>query len=300
MLSLDCNASSVDSLVMRNSQRGTMANISADLSELQRRLLRTRLENPDSYSIGDVINTTKGYTYLSGIDGAQRYMTVDDFIRLKKDTENARNGRRALVYAIEKCYSEDRMIEQNRPCAAYKPAAVAVPGVLSSREPVFCGKTETEYRVVRAGKGPGLLAKIGKVWKKSTVAPLAVWSGLSSKHISSAIASVSIVVTLCAVLIFPVTMSVLIHKQRNEINELDKQIASAEKTAYQLEIELDEKNDRQMLESLAIDTYGMVKIDSRRFSVMHIEDNAVETYEKEKSGGAVPALLSALGLRAED
>lgn len=296
--SLQALDTAVDSVVAEHSFRGSNGFAAAQISELDRREMRARMEHPFSYTISDTLNSPDGDRYRSGREDGRSYFTVDDCVRLFEDRYAARFGAWRSACALEQSEARCRMNVLERPAAAYA-CGDAVPAALfQSRSDVVFANGSAGMAVVNRSKGENALVSF---FKKYLEAPTVLMEKHSFRLTSGAIAAVSLVLVFAMLLSLPVVMKILIHKEAGVIAELDKQIRTAEAEVTQLEIALDQKNDRVLLEQLATDEYRMVRLDHSDYSILRLHpEDAVETMEKEKSGGAVPALLKALGLRSDD
>lgn len=288
----------VDGVVAENSSRGGFGYAAARISELERRQMRARMENPFSYTIGDVLESPDGYRYRSGNEQGAAFFTVDDFLRLRRDRFAAACGPLKNAYAVELYEKKNSMRTETHPAAAYRTAEAVAADSLRPRSEVFFSNGEANMVVKDSSKSKGRLALLCEKYMK---APQVILTRSAWKLASGAIASICLVVVFAMLLSLPVVMKILIHKEAGVIADLDRNIRTAEAEVKQLEIELDRKNDRATLERLAVEEYGMVRLDRSDYSVMQLNpDDAIETMEKEKQGGAVPTLLKALGLRSDD
>jgi len=294
-------------------------------SELDRRDLRTRLENPGSSRLEDIMRQDFSNYYRSGRDEGRAYMTVDDFLQLNRDERRFRLdtelGR--TIAKLEKEQGSRRISTACRPAHPY--SIYEVNGINDKfekednklfvsggrRETVYdggfsdrrrdnvaaavvnCGETEMKLRPVG---GETFFTRINNaIFRRDLVA-------VSDKRIGNSnglAAALAIVAVFMLVLALPITLSVMKHSAATTVQRLESEIRKKEAEKTQLEIELEKKNDLFLIESLAKEKYGMVELEKSVFTMIKINPvDSVEHSEDEGSEGIMPALLSALGLRA--
>ena len=288
----------VDGLVTENEFRGGSMLAAAEISALDRRQKQMRLLHPFSYTFTDVLDGPEGHRYRSGREGGQAVFTVDDCVALFEERYAARRGVWGGACAVEKSEAYACMNTAERPAAAYCCGDAVTARSPFGRSAVVFANGSAGMTVKTNNRGENRLVAF---FKKYLEAPTVLSAKMPWKRTSEAIAALSLILVFTVLLALPVVMKILIHQEAGVISGLDKQIRTAEAEMSQLEIELNQKNDRVLLERIAVEEYHMVRLDHSNYSILCLNpEDAAETVEKEKSGGAVPALLKALGLRTDD
>ncbi len=294
-----------NTLDARFAGRGAAGSALTALAEQERRDMRAKLENPGAYAFTDIMENDRDDYYRTGYADGRNIMTVDDVIRLYRDERCRRTDPRAVELAMMEKERADRTVStEQRPAHPYG-VSVAVPAsdrslaqnVSGRRETVFSGRQEREMKVeptVRYTRDRILALTEKWVGKGHTVN-----AKKSYRKTSSAIAAISLCCVFMLVLALPIALSVLIHNESVEISALNGLIKEKEAEVQALEIELDSKNDLFLIEELAVEKYGMVSLDNSTYKLITVHPaDAIEYYSAEKeNGGAVLALLNALGLR---
>ena len=297
-----------NTLDVRFACRGAAGSAISALAEQERRDMRARLENPGAYAFADIMENDRDNYYRTGYADGRSIMTVDDVIRLYRDERCRRTDPRAVELAIMEKERADRAVSTDqRPAHPYGISS-AVPSsdtalsrnISGRRETVFSGRREREMKVeptVRYAR-----ERIMSLSEKWIGTGHTVNAKKSLRRTSSAIAAVSLCCVFMLVLALPIALSVLIHNESVELSVLNSRIKEKEAEVQALEIELDSKNDLFLLEELAVNKYGMVSLDNSTYKVINIHpSDAIEVYGAEaENGGAVLALLNALGLRRSE
>jgi hypothetical protein len=244
--------------------------------------------------------------YRTGRADGMNVMTVDDVIRLYRDESRRRSDPRAVALAmIEKERADMAVSTVQRPAHPYG-VSTAVPtgdralvrSAEGRRETVFTGRRESEMKVeptARYARDRALMLADKWFGRAKTVNARG-----SYRRTSATVAAVSLCIVFMLVLALPISLSVLIHNESAELSALNSRIRTKEAEIEALEIELDRKNDLFRLEDLAVGKYGMVSLDNSAYKVITVHpSDAIENYGGEtENGGAVLALLNALGLRS--
>ncbi len=294
---------SVEFLGDKYSRRGIFGGLTAEAAALDRRILATRLENPSSFIYEDAMASDYRNRYRTGSADGKPVMTVDDFFRLIRDearrSEKAADASARAAAVISRENTDRRIMREARPACPYSVMEARDVGSAYSagkRRQVIIGGEEREMRVVK----PGSNRKIGifrLADKYLTDDPL-VPAKKSYRNASGTIAAISLILVFTLVLILPILMSVMIHNEASAIRTLESELASKKNEAKQLSVELDAKNDVFMLEELAVGKYHMMPLDRSAYNLIRLRpEDTIDLIESPKSEGAVPALLSALGIR---
>jgi len=284
------------------SQRGKIGSLISESTALDRRIAADRLEYPSAFVYSDVMAADSRNRYRTGRDAdGNSFMTLDDLCRLAGDDER-RAGAGFGGAALRRMSEErsDETVQRNvRPAHLYtiRDGRTAPNALAMRRETVVCGDRFTRMTLKNVRRESAVAKAYDKVagWLGGGQI---VRSGISSRQVSGLVAAVSLVLVFAIVLVMPILMSVLIHNEATTVRVLENELAQKEKTAAALETELDAKNDRFMLETLARDKYGMIPVDKSAFRILKIApSDSVTVSESQRTTGAVPALLSALGIR---
>ncbi|MBP5269628.1 MAG: hypothetical protein ILO42_01565 [Clostridia bacterium] len=280
-------------------RRGIVGAAVSEAAALDRSVTASRLEYPRAYLYADMMAADRRDRYRTGLDfEGYRYMTRDDLGRLISDgrrISGKSNPAGRALFAISAERSESETVTAVRP--AYPYTVCETGRMIGRRETVITPRGETETTVSKIGRG-SLTEKLALSLRELLGEARLVKSGITGRQFSGVVAALSLVLVFAIVLVMPIMMSVLIHDEATVVRELEADLAEKEKTAALLQTELESKNDRFMLERLARDVYGMIPLDRSAFTVMKIApEDSVTLIEEQKSGGAVPALLSALGIR---
>lgn len=289
--------------------RGAAGAVRNAVAEQQRREMRGRIDDPGAYVYSDIMAADRENVYRSGSFKGEAYMTVKDFARLFEDESNRRLDPRASALAmIEKENADRRIKTEPRPAHAYCVSEARPVGIQVDRKNDFDGKKDVVYagdrRVeMKVGTMPGSLReRVGSLVGKWCGNEFSVTSARSFRRSSATVAAIGICIVFALVLALPISLSVMISNESGHIAEMESTVRSKEAEIEALEVELDQKNNRFLLEDLAVNRFGMVDLDSTNYSVLTVNaSDAIEVFGSEKeNGGAVLALLSALGLRNSD
>ncbi len=280
-------------------RRGIVGAAVSEAAALDRSVTASRLEYPRAYLYSDVMAADRRDRYRTGVDfEGNRYMTRDDLGRLIGDERRILGKSNPAVRALSAISaerSESETLTAARP--AYPYTLRETGRMIGRRETVITPRGETETTVSRLGRG-SVTEKLAISLRALLGETRLVKSGITGRQFSGAVAALSLILVFAIVLVMPIMMSVITHNEATLVRELETELAEKEKTAALLETELESKNDRFMLEKLARDVYGMIPLDRSAFTAIRIApDDSVTLIEEQKSGGAVPALLSALGIR---
>ncbi|MCQ2427085.1 MAG: hypothetical protein MJ137_01615 [Clostridia bacterium] len=306
--------------------RGLEGSYITEASEYERRELRNRLENPGAGRLDDIMRQDFSNRYRTGRADGRAFMTVEDFLHLSADERAFRDSRMgAPVRNLEREQAARRISTAARPAHPY--TLYEVKGVeeqfenTDGNKALFFGRRETVYDggytdagrragtaaavAVSGGESEMMVRPVGRAgflgnlkeqfFRKDLIAE----TDKRPANSNGLYAALAIVAVFMLVLALPITLSVMKHSAATAVSRLESQIRDKEAQKIQLGIELEQKNDLFLLESLAVEKYGMVELDKSVYTMIKINpEDSVEHSEDEKSGGVMPALLSALGLRA--
>ena len=317
---------SYSSLADRFDGRGLSGSCLSEAAEQERREIKTRLENPSAYALGDIMRQDFGNRYRSGSDGTEAYMTVDDFFRLNSDeAERRRRGTRygSVISELTREQNEKRISTAARPAHPYLiyevrgikeevgvdeedfseikgrretvyDAGRLAPADRSADGAITVGGGETEMYVRPSGSESPVRRIRRSMFRKDLV----VEGGGKPGKSTGLAAALAIVTVFMFVLALPVTLSVMKHIEATKLSRLESEIRNREAEIVQLGIELEAKNNLFLIEKLAREKYGMVELDKSVYSMIRINPSDAVEHSGEDSGEDImPALFSALGIR---
>jgi hypothetical protein len=106
------------------------------------------------------------------------------------------------------------------------------------------------------------------------------------------------VLIFCVILIVPITLSVVMHETSGEIAEMQEDLRAMQTIADDLQIKLDDKNDLELIEDIAINKYGMIKLDDSNSKFLRLNGmDTIERFDTNSDNKIVLALLNALGIQ---
>ncbi len=293
------NTSLAENILNGNiSVRGNMGSVYAEEAELNRRMMKARMQNPEYYAYSDEISRDTSNRYRTGNGENGSYMTVDDYIRFCYDKQMSKKTHSTAASGVKAV--SDGMYE-SRPAHPYSCVKLRTANnSLVGREAVYMGERETEMKVspYRAEKR-GMLQYLGQKYVGNEKV---VNAGINPRHASGTIASVAIVILLAVSFILPIVLRVMIFNERNTIENLNSEMKSEEAEIVQLKSKIDVKNSEADIERLAIEVYDMTSLDESSYDVISLNpENIIEKAENsEKKSVALPALLNALGIRIQN
>jgi tRNA splicing endonuclease len=85
------------------------------------------------------------------------------------------------------------------------------------------------------------------------------------------------------------------------LNAKQKELYALEQTEEELRAEFESSLDLREIESIAMNEIGMIKLNDSTVKLLRLNEiDTIESFSEKKSNSVVPALLSALGIRASD
>lgn len=245
--------------------------------------------------IGDVLSSSGGVDYRSGRDET---MTNEDALRLFYDV----SGRavidcRADADSMREAYLRYAESHPVRPASIYSIEEVGengeAAGALIAGEANQPAAVMTTMRDERRRYLQGAVSE----WLPQD----RIGRARSVRSFTGATAAISLIVILALTLMLPVILTVLINRTAREISADERELRTLEKTEERLAVELEDKNDLRLIEKIATEEYGMIRMDLGNACMLRLNyADAIECFDPEPRSGdaAFLALLSALGIRA--
>ncbi len=261
--------------------------------ELERQLEREKKsasEYPESYRLADIMNSAGGRNYRSGSEGGESYMTHEDFMRLIVDetriNEYGKNPARADHSAV-------------RPAAPYNVRQVVKAGAgASSYECVIDGDSYYGRKIEESDTT--LAGFTGKMIDRWFPTPEVVKHDRKiRRRIASSAAGIAWVMIFALVLALPIVLGVLKSEASGDLLVNRERLAELESEEARLQAEFESSIDLREVENVAVNEYGMIKLNQSTIKVLRINGtDSIESFSETKSNSLVPALLSALGIRS--
>lgn len=266
--------------------------------ELELQLERERKsvsEYPDFYKLSDIMTSVRGNSYRSGNACGEKIMTYEDYVKLivaethipeygkcKRDGAHI-NPRPATVYTVREC---GKSLMQS--------------GISSSCESVI---DEDGYSVMRV-EGSDTTVQGGFRRFLTQWAPMHAVRKPERKYrrrLASSAAGIAWVMIFAIVLALPITLGVLKSEASSELAEMKFELAALELEKERLEAEFESGLDLREIEKIAINNYGMIKLNQSTIRVLRLNDaDSIESFSEAGRETIVPALLSALGIRVSE
>ena len=283
-------------LKARYANRGVAGEAQNAVAEQKTREAASVRENPEAYRYGEIMEHDRYNRYRTGNGGS--VMTVEDVQRIYEDETGKSVS--AEVHRAAHAAGND---SDARPASPYRVLETRQPDAANSSE--FVGKralvqsgaTETVARVECSDvsayrRVDGIIRKwfpsdkIIKAKGKKSINPLS---------------AIAMTLIFCIVLMLPVTLSVMLHKTSSEIGALGDELREIETIADDLQVKLDDKNDLALIENLAINKYGMIKLEEGSSKYLRLNGmDMIESFDSNGDNDVMLALLSALGIRVSD
>lgn len=283
-------------LKARYANRGVAGEAQNAVAEQKTREAASVRENPEAYRYGEIMEHDRYNRYRTGNGGS--VMTVEDVQRIYEDETGKSVS--AEVHRAAHTAGND---SDARPASPYRVLETRQPDAANSSE--FVGKralvqsgaTETVARVECSDvsayrRVDGIIRKwfpsdkIIKAKGKKSINPLS---------------AIAMTLIFCIVLMLPVTLSVMLHKTSSEIGALGDELREIETIADDLQVKLDDKNDLALIENLAINKYGMIKLEEGSSKYLRLNGmDMIESFDSNGDNDVMLALLSALGIRVSD
>ncbi len=283
----------IRSLSFNDEEYESLKDIKAELERQVERERRSASEYPASYKLSDIMNSVGGNSYRSGDAGGVRVMTHEDYVRLIVAETNipdyGKNPR--ATYHVEP-----------RPAAIYNvrecgKALAEREGMISARESVIDGDGYSVSRVEYSDTTiSGSVTRFFDKWFPShtVVRPERKYR----RRVASSAAGIAWVMIFALVIALPITLSVLKSEATSDLTEKRAALAELEQREARLEAEFESSLDLREIESIAVNEYGMIKLNESTVRVLRLNDtDSIESFSEHERSTVVPALLSALGIR---
>lgn len=283
--------------------RGSVGSVLAEAAELDRRLMKSRTEYPESYVLGDILAADMSNRYRNGNDEGNAYMTVEDYINFcTSEQEKIRRAHLARYERRDREAARIRELPQSpelRPAAPYGVALATNPyekGNRGKRMTVFEGSQDTELRISdRLSEKKKSLERLRETFiPDDSFVP----AGTSARHVSGTISAIAYVLVFAFLMALPIGLRIVKNNETKAIAAIRSDICAEQVEIDQLRVELAIRNEAEDVERLAVEKYGMVKLDISSYEILRINhgDAIVNEEKNAKNEGAVPALLNALGI----
>ncbi|MBQ4141773.1 MAG: hypothetical protein IJD70_10585 [Clostridia bacterium] len=283
----------IKTLSFNDEEFESLKDIKAELALQVERERKSASEYPESYKLSDIMNSAGGNSYRSGeVDGV-RVMTHEDYIRLivaeTSIPEYGKNPRStyhvdprpASVYTVRECGK----------------ALADTEGMSSVRESVIDGEGYSVSRVEYSDTTvSGSVTRFFDSWFPShtVVKPERKYR----RRVASSAAGIAWVMIFALVIALPITLGVLKSEATSKLVEKKNELAALENTEARLEAEFESMLDLREIEKIAVNEYGMIKLNESTIRVLRLNDfDSIESFPESKRESVVPALLSALGIR---
>lgn len=273
----------------------SLKDINAELELQLERERKSMAEYPEFYKLSDMMASSFGNGYRSGDACGAKVMTYEDYIRLivaetripeygKRKRESYRvDPRPATVYTVRECGK-----------------ALAQSEIASSCESVI---DSDGYSVTRVESSDTSL--YGSVRRL-----LAQWAPMHTvkrperkyrRRLASSAAGIAWVMIFAIVLALPITLGVLKSEASSELAQLKNELAALELAEERLEAEFESSLDLREIEKVAVNDYGMIKLNQSTIKVLRLNDaDSIESFSEAERTPVVPALLNALGIRVSE
>jgi cell division protein FtsB len=282
----------IRSLGSNDEEFESLKDINAELEAQIERERNSASEFPEFYKLSDIMSSYGGNGYRSGDACGAKVMTYEDYLRLivaethipeygkhKRESYHV-EPRPATVYTVRECGR-----------------SLADSDVYSSVESVIDGDGYSVTRVESSDTTVyGSFKRTLTEW-----APLHKVKRPERKYrrrLASSAAGIAWVMIFAIVLALPVTLAVLKSEALSNLNDKKAELAVLESEAERLEAEFESGLDLREIEKIAINDYGMIKLNESTIKVLRLNDmDSIESFQSSKRSAIVPALLSALGIR---
>lgn len=270
--------------------------ITFDLECQLERERKSAADFPEFYRLEEVMNSSGGYAYRSGESEGMRYMTNDDYCRIILE-------RTRIPQYVKGAAAPEKITP--RPAAPYNVlgcgrAMVGTGFAASVCENVFDGEGYGVARVERSTTNlVGALISAIERWMPAHM--LQKQDRAYRRRYASSAAGIAWVMIFALVIALPITLGVLKSEAVSELNARKEELYALEKTEAELRAEFESSLDLRRIEHVAMNEIGMIKLNDSTIKVLRLNDiDTIESFTDKKSNSVVPALLSALGIRAAD
>ena len=285
----------IKSMSVNDEEFESLKDINAELELQLEREKKSVSDYPEFYKLSDIMSSSFGNNYRSGDACGAKIMTYEDYVRLIVSET------RIPEYGNRKC---ERYHIDPRPASIYTVRecgkALSKNGISSSCESVIDGDG---YSVARVESSDTTLS--GGV-KRFLVqwAPMHTVKRPERKYrrrLASSAAGIAWVMIFAVVLALPITLGVLKSEASSELAEKRNELAALELAEERLEAEFESQLDLREIEKVAINDYGMIKLNQSTIKVLRLNDtDSIESFSEAERAPVVPALLSALGIRVAE
>lgn len=284
----------IKALSHNDEEFGSLRDIQAELESQVEREKKSASEYPAFYKLSDIMNSVSGNSYRTGeVDGV-RVMTHEDYMRLiVAETNIPEYGKSPR----KSCHVEPR------PAAVYNvrecgKALAERESMISSCESVIDGDDYSVARVEYSDTtASGTVTRFFDKWFPSHT--VVKQERKYRRRLASSAAGIAWVMIFTIVLALPITLSVLKSDAVSELTEKRAALVELEREEARLEAEFESSLDLREIESIAVRDYGMIKLNESTVRVLRLnEGDTIESFAERERTALVPALLSALGIRA--
>lgn len=265
--------------------------------ELELQLERERKsaeEFPEFYRLADMMESREGASYRSGSYCGKRFMSHDDFYRIILEKT------RIPLYdkdfdPAEECIS--------RPAAPYQVLGCGremVGAGASVCENVIDGQNCEIARVESSDTDlRGFIRRMIEQWFPAHTTERQ--DRKYRRRLGSAAAGIAWAMIFVLVLALPIVLGVLKSEAITTLNLKRDELRTLEKTEEVLRAEFESSLDLRQIEDVALNEIGMIKLNDSTVRLLRLNEiDTIESFSDKKSNPALPALLSALGIRAGD
>ena len=273
-------------------------NINDLKAELELQLAReneTATRFPEFYKLGEIMDSVKGKTYRTLAENGESYMTAEDYMRfIKNETMIPQYGNRPGIKVAR--------IEDSRPAAIYTVRGYGKTLTAAEREDAMneCVLTADGPILTRVENSTTTLAgAVTEFFNRWFPSPVTVKPERKyRRRLASSAAGIAWVMIFAIVIALPITLGVLKSEASAELADKKNQLAALEKQEAMLEAEFESSLDLRLIEDLAVNELGMIKLNESTVRILKLNDiDSIESFSTTKSTSPVPALLSALGIR---
>ena len=282
----------IKSISVNDEEFESLKDINTELELQVERERKSASEYPEFYKLSDIMTSVRGNYYRNGDACGAKVMTYEDYVKLiVSETRIPEYGKQK-----RESYHVDP-----RPAAVYTVReygkSLAQSGVSSSCESVIDSEG---YGVARVEASDTTIAGS---FKRMLVqwAPLHTVRRPERKYrrrLASSAAGIAWVMIFAVVLALPITLGVLKSEASAELAQKRNQLAALELEEERLAAEFESRLDLREIEKVAINDYGMIKLNQSTIKVLRLNEvDSIESFSEAKRAPVVPALLSALGIR---
>ena len=283
----------IKSISVNDEEFESLKDINAELELQLERERKSQTEYPEFYKLSNIMSSNQGNGFRSGDACGAKVMTYEDYVRLivsethipeygkgKKGSYHV-DPRPATVYTVREC------------------------GKSLSRSTSSCESVigDDGYSVMRV---EGSDTTVYGSFKRTLAqwAPMHVVRRPERKYrrrLASSAAGIAWVMIFAIVLALPITLGVLKSEASAELAQMKSELTALELERERLEAEFESGLDLREIEKVAINDYGMIKLNQSTIKVLRLNDaDSIESFSQVDRTPVVPALLNALGIRVSD